>query len=128
MQEQPLIDFGNLENVTDLVPGPALDVSEADHEPLHRRELFDRVGHDGASFTLLELIPRLRERRPATGELRVEEARWIDGRVLQFRLGGERRERTAERLLLGTRAGGGDDDPEDPDFQGGAAVETVEPV
>src|SRR4051795_5203578 len=126
MEEYPLIGLRKLEDVTHLFRRPALDVAEADHQPLRRRQLLDRRCDHATHLRRLEFLPRLGEPRPATRELRVPEPGRIDRRLVLRRFALEAREGKAARLALGARLRGVRDDAEDPGLQRGAALETRE--
>ena len=98
MEQHTLICLGKLEDVTYLFRGPALDVAQADHDALCRRERLDRRLDQAARLRCEQLrlrrAPRLRERRPAARVDRVLEPVGIDGRLARVRVLFERGERT----------------------------------
>src|SRR5437016_3617015 len=58
--QHALIDLREVENVTDLLRAPSLDVPQLDHLPLLRRQLRDRAVDDRARLGVQDLPPGLR--------------------------------------------------------------------
>src|SRR5262245_13178789 len=128
MQEDPLIGLRELQDVTHVVSWPAFDVAQADHEALCGWKGVDRGRDQVASLLCVEVIPRLRKRRPAAGELRVPEARRVYGWLGFQRFTCEGGKGDASRLAFGSRLGGVRDDPEDPGLERCSTFESVQPA
>src|SRR5205085_8147731 len=120
VEEYSLIGLRNLQRVTDLFGRPALDVAQADHGALRRRQLPDRALDHGAGLAGEQALlrrPRLRVRAPVARPARVvraAEAVRVDGGLWHAGGVAERRKRKGPSLALRTRLRDVREDPEDP--------------